>query len=374
MKRFPWPVLALLFFASVLDYITGPVITAAAFYIFPVALAGWQRGWPMGIGTVLAATLLNIATEWMAAEQIPRSILSSSESLLCIVFLVVCALSVQLAKKQRSLEQEHDEVVALNHRFEAELQSARALQKLMLGSIPKHPDLDISVYSEAARILGGDFIDLSLMDHDRLAIAVGDVSGKGSPAALAATIMKVLLDDAPDRFDSPSRALDYLNERLEGYLPPDMFVTLFYGILDLQTGKLTFASAGHERPFVLRSDANDLELHGEGLPLGMLRDAKYSEKSHTLAPGDLLFFYTDGLPDLMLPTGDRLGRETVFRRLQEISRRPCPDILRVLLAPWSVEGLETTDDMTMLAIRYRPRPQEKATLEGAFLQSASRTE
>ncbi|MBW8858029.1 MAG: serine/threonine-protein phosphatase [Bradyrhizobium sp.] len=173
--------------------------------------------------------------------------------------------------------------------------------------------MDIATFSATARILGGDTLDIA-QRGTHLAVLVGDVSGKGSPAALAAAVLAGLLDDCPTRFDSPARTLEYLNARLLNRLPPEMFVTALYLILDAATGKLLWANAGHERPFLLRAGepgartAEELGSdHGADLPLTLDAHSAYRDRETLLRPGDGLFCYTDGLTDLRLATGKRFG-------------------------------------------------------------------
>jgi sigma-B regulation protein RsbU (phosphoserine phosphatase) len=286
-----------------------------------------------------------------------------------LVFLVVCGLSVKLRQQQISLAEQRDELQRLNDQMEAEMRSAQAIQRLLTGPLPVHPAVEIQTHLQSARILGGDTIYLTLTPDERLAIAVGDVSGKGSPAALAGAVLIGMLEESPARFRSPSETLDELNRRLVGRLPDEMFVTFFYGILDLRTGELVFSNAGHERPFLLSRTGEGEMLSSFGLPLGLFPETEYAEYRTRLRPDDLLFFYTDGLIDQRQTDGERLTAERLFEMVGETCGGSCPELVDSVLRR-AVEGTgEVVDDLSMVAIRYhstRPRLNGERPLRAAF--------
>jgi sigma-B regulation protein RsbU (phosphoserine phosphatase) len=193
---------------------------------------------------------------------------------------------------------------------------------------------------------------LTLTPDERLAIAVGDVSGKGSPAALAGAVLIGMLEESPHRFRSPSETLNDLNRRLVGCLPDEMFVTLFYGILDLRTGELVFTSAGHEWPFLLTPSGEREMLASSGLPLGLFPESEYADRRTRLRPDDLLFLYTDGLIDQRQADGERLGADRLFGLVGEACGGTCPELVEGVLQR-AVEGTgEVGDDISMVAIRF----------------------
>jgi len=282
-----------------------------------------------------------------------------------------------LGRQQRSLAQQRDqlaadrdqiaaqrtEVTALHRRLEEDLQAARILQQVLTGSPPTHPAAEIHSSLQAARILGGDTLHLSLGPEEQLAIALADVSGKGSPAALAGAVLVGLLEDAPDRYGSPARLLRYLNDRLESRLPEEMFVTLFYGVLDLRTGTLTYASGAHEPPVLLRAEGQVEKLEAGGFPLGVFPHAEYEGFAVELRPGDAIFCYTDGLTDQVRADGTRIGEEGLHELLAENAQLPCADLLPLTLQRAAGGSTTLGDDVTVVAVRFLGTPvrqQEEA--------------
>lgn len=258
---------------------------------------------------------------------------------------------------QKSLERELYRSIYdlewMNRRLENEMQTASQIQQAMIGAPPDHPSLDAEIYTRTARILGGDVLDTYLTSDDRLAIAVADVSGKGSPAALAGAALVGMLDDIPQRLHSPAETLDHLNRRLGSLLPGSMFITMFYALLDLKSGRLTYAQAGHEPSILVRQGGCQQELLFTGYPLGMFEDTAYEEREETLHAGDLLFCYTDGLIDQRLPHGSRVGIERLRRLLRERSSSSSADLIRTALERFKIGELDLNDDVTMLALRLK---------------------
>jgi len=347
-----WVVLLLLA-ATVADYLTGPDINASAFYVLPVAWAGLRRGERIGIVAAFGAVLLNVITEHShEAQTRATSTLLVNQAARMVVLVGAGAISGRLGGHQRSLTQQRDMMVAVNQQLETEQRDARALQELLIGPLPVHPAVDLGLHVATARILGGDAPDVKLGPGQQLAIALADVSGKGSPAALAGAVLLGLLDDAPDRFEAPGATLEYLNERLETRLPEDMFVTLFYGVLDLTQGRLTYASAAHDPPLVIRASGDVEELPGTGIPLGVFPGQSYSQVTVDLGSGDLLFCYTDGVTDIPQESGDRLGIDRLRVLVRERSGRPCPELVRSVAERATRGATEIPDDITLLAVRY----------------------
>ncbi len=376
-KARPAPyILGMLFVAAGLDYLTGPAISSAGLYIFPVALASLRTGARWGIATVLAAGTLNVVADYSSSGHPLSATTQATNELIHLgVYIVVWYFCVMLSRQQESLERQHalmtqqrDQMATLNLQMSDEMQAARVIQKLLTGDPPHHPAVDIALHLEPARILGGDCLDLAFgPNNNTLAIAVGDVSGKGSPAALAGAVMTGLLGDAPERFTSPARTLDYLNRRIEGYLPDDMFVTLFYGLLNLETGVLTWACAGHEPPFLLHAEANTTPpdtLIASGFPLGWFSSGQYEEKTLRMVPGDTLFLFTDGLTELRLPGGDFLGAQRLRVLAQECPRDNSHDFVETLLTRCGATNADLADDLTALAVRFVAAPRATVQADG----------
>src|SRR5919107_758216 len=192
---------------------------------------------------------------------------------------------------QQRLEQERIE----RERIEQELRVARSIQQ---ASLPKEvPTLEgwqMSPFYQPAREVGGDFYDFHLLSEGRLGLVVGDATGKGVPAALVMSTTCGMLRLAAQSSSSPGEMLERVNETLFPYIPPNMFVTSFYGILDPKSGSLTYANAGHDLPYLCRNGEAE-ELMARGMPLGLMPGMSYEEKETILEAGESALLYSDGL-------------------------------------------------------------------------------
>ncbi len=213
----------------------------------------------------------------------------------------------QLVRQQESQARERE-------RVEQELRVAQLIQQQFLPrELPDLHGWHVAAYYRPAREVGGDFYDFIELPEGKIGIVVGDVTDKGVPAALVmATTHSLLRAEAP-RLVSPSKVLERINDLLVDDMPPKMFVTCLYAVLDPATGTLQFANAGHNLPYV-GSEGDTLELRATGMPLGLLPDMSYEEKSATLRPGDSMLMHSDGLAEAHSPDKEMFG----FPRLMEL--------------------------------------------------------
>jgi serine phosphatase RsbU (regulator of sigma subunit) len=204
-------------------------------------------------------------------------------------------------------------------RIEQDLRVARGIQQ---ASLPKEvPQLEgwhISPLYRPAREVGGDFYDFHLLSEGRLGVVVGDATGKGVPAALVMPTTCGMLQLAAQALDSssPSEVLARVNETLLARITSNMFVTCFYAILDPESGSLTYSNAGHDLPYVRRSDGEAQELRARGMPLGLMPGMSYEQKEVVLDGGEAALFYSDGLVEAHDPKGEMFG----FPRLRALRR------------------------------------------------------
>jgi predicted ester cyclase len=244
-------------------------------------------------------------------------------------------------------------------RFEQELLVARRIQQ---ASLPKEvPTLEgwqIAPYFRPAREVGGDFYEFFELDDGRLALVVGDATGKGVPAALVMTATCAFLGGvATASGASPGEALARVNEAVLARIPPNMFVTCFYAILEPESGHLIYANAGHNLPCCRHEDTAS-ELVARGMPLGLMPGMSYEEKETVLVPGEGVLFYTDGLTEAHNPQGEMFGTPRLRGLLSE---RPmsgtdlCTTLMEVLES-FTGEGWEQEDDITLLTLE-RSVPQ-----------------
>jgi serine phosphatase RsbU (regulator of sigma subunit)/anti-sigma regulatory factor (Ser/Thr protein kinase) len=213
----------------------------------------------------------------------------------------------QLVRQQESQARERE-------RVEQELRVAQLIQQQFLPrELPDLHGWHVAAYYRPAREVGGDFYDFIELPGDRIGIVVGDVTDKGVPAALVmATTHSLLRAEAP-RLVEPSKVLERVNDLLVDDMPPKMFVTCLYAVLDPAAGTLRFANAGHNLPYV-GGGAETHELMARGMPLGLLPDMKYEEKASSLGPGSSLLLHSDGLAEAHNPEGVMFG----FPRLMGI--------------------------------------------------------
>ena len=222
----------------------------------------------------------------------------------------------QLQSQIEALEAAQAEIVQ-KERLESELELARQVQ---LSMIPRtFPDVPGVVFAAAyapARQVGGDFYDVIRLDGERVGLVIADVADKGMPAALYMALARSLILAEARRAAAPAEVLRNVNRLLLEVGQEDMFVTVFYGVLDRTTHRLTYARAGHDHPFVLR-DGGVMTLDGRGMALGLFDQPLFhvTEEAIDLRPGDRLVLYTDGLTDVIGPDDEMLGRERLVALL-----------------------------------------------------------
>ena len=243
-------------------------------------------------------------------------------------------------------------------RVDQELQVARDIQ---LGSLPEGvptlEDWQIDTYCEPAKEVGGDFYDFLQLGDGRVGFVVGDATGKGVPAAIVTTATAAYLGAVNAASDSsPGEALALANEALFARIPPNMFVTCFYAILDPESASLTYANAGHDLPYLYRN-GNAEELRARGMPLGMMPGMGYEEGEVSLAEGECVLFHSDGLVEAHNPKGEMFG----FPRLRALvaehgKERSLRNLLLEELYSFVGESWEQEDDITLLTLRCSASP------------------
>jgi serine phosphatase RsbU (regulator of sigma subunit)/ketosteroid isomerase-like protein len=254
------------------------------------------------------------------------------------------------AVMEQRLEQERIE----RERIEQELRVARRIQQ---ASLPKEtPTLagwQVSPFYQPAREVGGDFYDFFELEDGRVGVVVGDATSKGIPAALLAEATSNMLRAVAQALDStsPGKVLERVNETLLARIPPNMFVTCFYAILEPESGSLTYANAGHDLPYLHRNGDAE-ELRARGMPLGLMPGRGYEEKKTILEAGERALFYSDGLVEAHDPEGEMFG----FPRLRALiaehaEERSLGNLLLEELYSFVGEGWEQEDDITLLTLR-----------------------
>src|SRR5215204_1534748 len=251
------------------------------------------------------------------------------------------------ATRQR-LEQERIE----RERIEQELQLARSIQQASLPKeVPSLQGWQISPYYHPAREVGGDFYDFHLLSEERLGVVVGDATGKGAPAALVMASARSMLRALAQASNSPGEVLRRVNDALVTDIPPNMFVTCFYAILEPDIGTLIYANAGHDVPYLWRGGDAD-ELRARGMPLGLMPGMSYEQKEIGLDCGEGVLFYTDGLVEAHDAKGEMFGFPRLMALVAEQGEEgSLGDLCLEELYSFVGESWEQEDDITLLTLK-----------------------
>ncbi|HEX9664944.1 MAG TPA: GAF domain-containing SpoIIE family protein phosphatase [Thermodesulfobacteriota bacterium] len=245
-------------------------------------------------------------------------------------------------------------------RIEEALKLARDIQMSILPKrFPPFPDrneFEIFATIEPAKEVGGDFYDFFFIDQQNLYFCIGDVSGKGIPASLFMAVTKTLIKAKTTKGMFPDEILTNVNKELCVDNDTAMFVTIFCGILNTSTGEVFYSNGGHNHPYILSQDHGTKPLNNKsGMALGVNQAAKYSTSAVTLAPGDSIFLYTDGVTEAMDIHGNFYTDERLIRLLGNQKHLPIEDRLRTTLNDLKnfSSGAPPADDITLLGIQYQ---------------------
>ncbi|MFO7616124.1 MAG: fused response regulator/phosphatase [Bacteroidales bacterium] len=254
--------------------------------------------------------------------------------------------------------QEHDQLVSIQQ----DLQTAREIQMAILPKIfPPFPDrkeFDIFASMIAAKEVGGDFFDFFMIDNDRLGFVIGDVSGKGVPAAIFMAVSRTLIRATGLKGITTRECMGYVNKLLCNESVSCMFVTVFYGILNTLTGEIEYVNAGHNPPYRLTDGRVEKVEMTNGTILGCLEDFNFQSKKVTLNPGDLLFLYTDGVTEAFNASDEQFGDERLEQYLAASHQKTTKEAVNGCIGEVTgfAGGVPQSDDITLLAIRYHGRP------------------
>jgi serine phosphatase RsbU (regulator of sigma subunit)/anti-sigma regulatory factor (Ser/Thr protein kinase) len=270
---------------------------------------------------------------------------------------VQAAPAVRVAQLVRQQQQEALE----RERVEQELRVARLIQETLLPkTLPELSGYTIAAFWQPARAVGGDFYDFIHYPDGRLALIIGDVTDKGVPAAMVMASTRTILRAAAERLREPGAVLARANDMLCPDMPPKMFVTCLFAVLDPATGVLRYANAGHDLPY-RRTAAGADEMRATGMPLGLLPSMGYEEKEVTLQPNETAVFYSDGIVEAHSPSYEMFG----FNRLRSlVGQHDCGDglipFLLDQLTQFTGEDWEQEDDVTIVTLQRSPTDQTLA--------------
>ena len=251
-------------------------------------------------------------------------------------------------------------ITAENERIGTELSLATRIQTSMLPHefppFPDRTDIDLYASMDPAKEVGGDFYDFFLIDEDHLGLIMADVSGKGIPAALFMMASKIILQSVAMLGGSPAEILTRTNEAICSNNQAEMFVTVWAGILELSTGKLTAANAGHEYPIIKRPDGPfEVIKDKHGFVIGGMEGIRYKEYEMQLEPGTKIFVYTDGAPEATDDNNKMFGMDRLVDALNADPQASPKQLLANVRKAVDrfVDGAEQFDDLTMMCVEYK---------------------
>ncbi len=260
-----------------------------------------------------------------------------------------------MQRNMKNLKMAHDALDEQRRRMQMELDLGKKIQSDMLPTIyPKNDKFDISAFLKPAKELGGDFYDFFFIDDDHLCFCVGDVSGKGVPAALFMAVTKTLIKSYAHGELSPASILSSVNRELSTDNQLMMFVSLFIGILCVSDGVLSFSNGGHNAPFLVKNDLSVIELsERHGMVLGYARDYAYKSGRVKFSAGDSLVLYSDGVTEAVDAEGEMYGEERLSQSLSKEVPSAKVIVDNILSCLDGFVGDEAqADDITVLALRY----------------------
>jgi sigma-B regulation protein RsbU (phosphoserine phosphatase) len=250
------------------------------------------------------------------------------------------------------------ETTAAKERFESELTIAHDIQMSMVPKtfppFPHRPEFELYATLVPAREVGGDFYDFFFIDYNHLCFVVGDVSGKGVPAALFMAVTRTLFRTAATKEKGPDKILSLLNLDICQGNDSCMFDTVFCAVLDIRTGEIDYSNGGHNLPYFV-SHAETVPLRNTGgMALGCVKDVNYRSEKITLQAGEGLFLYTDGVTEAMDDKGNQFSEIRLEQFLRQANGASVTEIIRgaVNQVQSHSAGAPQSDDITALALKY----------------------
>jgi phosphoserine phosphatase RsbU/P len=263
--------------------------------------------------------------------------------------------SLQDLKILKEALRSRDQLTVIKHELSIATEIQTSILPKTFPAFPDRKEFDIYAKMIPAKEVGGDLYDFFLIDKNRLGLVIGDVSGKGIPAAMFMAVSKTLLKATALKGISPDTCLGIVNNVLVDESLPTMFVTVFYGVFDTRSGAFEYSSGGHNPAYLITQAGEVRQLENKGgLFLGGMKNIEYESNVVMLKPGDSLFLYTDGVTEAMNPNDDMFEEE----RMEESLRRNHGLALDLLVENMIkdvnefCEGQEQSDDITCLALRY----------------------
>ena len=253
------------------------------------------------------------------------------------------------------MQQEHSQLESLKNDLAVASEIQQAILPRVFPPFPEEADkMDIAASMTPAKDVGGDFYDFFRIDDDRIGFIIGDVSGKGIPAAIFMAVSRTLIRAIGIRGESTAKCVQDANRLLAVESVDCMFVTVFYGIYNLKTGDISYTNAGHNPPYVLKSNGQVEVLPAALDPMvGAIDGITYHESSLKLEQGDSLVMFTDGVTEAMSPSYEQFGEKRLEDTMAKIAHSDCQQVVEAIKADVSTftDGAEQSDDITIMVIK-----------------------
>ena len=270
-------------------------------------------------------------------------------------------LEITIEKSLREIEQYKHAVLSRDKliAFQQELDIATVIQTSILPkTFPERKEFDIYAKMTTCKEVGGDLYDFFLIDKYRLGVVIGDVSGKGIAAALLMAVCKTLLKATAQKGMPTDNVLSEVNNILVDESPSNMFVTVFYGVLDIRSGAFEYSNGGHNSPYLISTDGQVKQLDNiGGLLLGALKDAEYESNVVMIQPGESLFFYTDGITETFNKDEEEFQEVRLSKILDNKNSSSANELVKHVFEGVQLfsDGVEQSDDITCLALKFLKR-------------------
>ena len=286
-----------------------------------------------------------------------------------LIFNIIAFACAQISQSGKNMIEKQKEISESSQRIETELHLANAIQHSMLPSIfppfPEHNEIDIYATMIPAKEVGGDFYDMFLIDDNHLAMCVADVSGKGVPASLVMMISKILIKNVTKIDMDVDKSFNRVNNMLCEGNETGIFITSWFGILDLRNGHIEYVNAGHNPPLIYSKKKNKFSYleSKPNLVLAGLEGTKYTKNEITIEPGDKIFLYTDGVTEATNINKELYGEERLINFLNNNTKLSVEETIGEVKIDIDnfVEDAEQFDDITMLELLYKGKTNESGS-------------
>ncbi|HOE13084.1 MAG TPA: SpoIIE family protein phosphatase [bacterium] len=267
-------------------------------------------------------------------------------------------LATSLYKTNLELQKVNRDLGTANRRIKEDLKVVGDIQRSFLPQIfPRHPDLEFASFYEPSEQAGGDYYDVIEISKSRWGLLVADVTGHGAPAAVVMAITHLLMNSVVNTFRHPSTALKVINEKLNVHLAPTFYVTMFYGVLDLDEMRLIYSSAGHDIMLLYRARTGKVEelKTDRGFPLKLVESDEYDEQTVQIEPGDRIILFTDGIVEMRNADGELFGYDRLIDVICRNSQGSAQDLVDAIIRELEEFCAQRPykDDVTLLVLHRK---------------------